>query len=148
VLACLITFCCKNKRNSQTEQPVRCRNAVQLSAARGKLCDNSPQAQLGCITNITVPQQWFLHFYVAGSVCNTCLLYCVLTSWPPGDTCSPQRQVCSIMQLVARFLLLRHGDIRETKHSLKPNESRQSALQALCCSKYILSDVWWRRLSS
>ncbi|KAL0032500.1 hypothetical protein WJX77_004147 [Trebouxia sp. C0004] len=76
------------------------RNAVQLSAARGKLCDNSPRAQLGCLTNIVVPQQWFLHFYVAGSVCNTCLLYCVLTSWPHCDTSSPQKQAISLASLV------------------------------------------------
>ena len=106
------TLYCANKQNNQTEQPMRCRKAVQLSAARGKLCDSSPRAQLGCLTNVTVPQRWFLHFYVAGSVCNTCLLYCLLTSWPHCDTCSPQKQVCSSMQLVASPLA-QTGDVTQ-----------------------------------
>ena len=46
------------------------RNAVLLSACRGKLMDTRPNASLGFLTDWTVPQRWFFHFYAMGAIWN------------------------------------------------------------------------------
>lgn len=66
------------------------RNAVTLSACRGKLWDSRPSAKLGPLTVRTptntlphhqhpqhwsVPQQWFAHFYLLGVIANTWVLW-------------------------------------------------------------------------
>lgn len=45
------------------------KDAVRLSAARGKLWEGRP-ASLGPLSHASVPQSWFLHFYVIGAICN------------------------------------------------------------------------------
>lgn len=51
------------------------RNAVIMSASRGKLMDAAPSgAPLGPLSDWTVPQQWFSHFYAVGSVWNIVVL--------------------------------------------------------------------------
>lgn len=73
------------------------RSAVQLSAARGKLCSSTDEAQLGCLARLKVPQQWFLHFYVIGTACNSSLLY---ATWPRSDTTGlSDEQVVTLLSL-------------------------------------------------
>lgn len=46
-----------------------------MSATRGKLMDAAPSdAPLGPLSDWTVPQQWFSHFYAVGSVWNIAVL--------------------------------------------------------------------------
>lgn len=45
--------------------PQAFKDAVRLSAARGKLWDSKPAA-LGPLRDWAVPQRWFLHFYLVG----------------------------------------------------------------------------------
>ncbi|KAL3147824.1 hypothetical protein ABBQ32_002551 [Trebouxia sp. C0010 RCD-2024] len=73
------------------------RSAVQLSAARGKLCSSTAEAQLGWLARLKVPQQWFLHFYVVGTACNSFLLY---TTLPRSDTAGfSHEQVVTLLSL-------------------------------------------------
>ena len=56
------------------------RNAVLLSACRGKLMDIKPQAALGFLSNWTVPQRWFAHFYFIGAIWNAWLAFLFIAS--------------------------------------------------------------------
>ena len=47
------------------------RHAVMLSACRGKLMDLRPPRALGPLSDATVPQSWFTHFYALGAAWNT-----------------------------------------------------------------------------
>lgn len=53
--------------------PQAFKDAVVLSASRGKLWHDKPSA-LGVLKDWSVPQAWFLHFYVLGSCCNAAVL--------------------------------------------------------------------------
>ena len=53
--------------------PQAFKDAVALSAARGKLWQTKPDA-LGPLRDWAVPQRWFLHFYVVGAACNAAAL--------------------------------------------------------------------------
>eukprot|EP00887_Chlorella_sp_A99_P006327 scaffold3.g6327.t1 len=46
------------------------RAAVTLSACRGKLMDARPRRALGPLSDATVPQAWFAHFYTVGAAWN------------------------------------------------------------------------------
>ncbi len=46
---------------------------MTLSAARGKLWQTKPDA-LGLLKDWSVPQAWFLHFYLIGAACNAATL--------------------------------------------------------------------------
>ncbi|MEW5311034.1 MAG: hypothetical protein WDW38_002781 [Sanguina aurantia] len=68
------------------------RAAVRLSAMRGKLWGNQTAAK-GFLQNASVPQRWFAHFYLLGSVVNAgCVALAVAvarlpqTTPQPGDT--------------------------------------------------------------
>ncbi|KAK2079178.1 hypothetical protein QBZ16_002869 [Prototheca wickerhamii] len=43
--------------------------AVILSACRGKLVDMKPPKAFGPLSDWTVPQKWFAHFYAIGALC-------------------------------------------------------------------------------
>ena len=74
---------------------MRCRSAVRLSAARGKLCNDSHRAQLGWLADHKVPQRWFLHFYMAGTLCNSCLLY---AAWQTA--CSESQSKAQVLAVI------------------------------------------------
>ncbi|CAD7705417.1 unnamed protein product [Ostreobium quekettii] len=59
------------------------RSAVLLSAARGKTWQSRP-AVLGRFKDMSVPHDWFWHFYVAGSFSNTLFLYLISWHWSSG----------------------------------------------------------------
>ncbi|KAK9811791.1 hypothetical protein WJX72_010154 [[Myrmecia] bisecta] len=50
------------------------KEAVYLSACRGKLWEGKPSVRLGWLTAKSVPQHWFAHFYAVGVACNTAVL--------------------------------------------------------------------------
>jgi len=61
--------------------PPACRAAVQLSACRGKLMDLKPATRvLGPLSDWTVPQRWFAHFYALGACWNAAVAWLLLTS--------------------------------------------------------------------
>jgi 3-oxo-5-alpha-steroid 4-dehydrogenase 3 len=74
-----------------------CRNAVILSACRGKLTDKAPSEALGVLSDAFVPQKWFSHFYIVGSVWNAVVLYVVYRS---------RTAVCSMSLLHSSTLVL------------------------------------------
>ncbi|KAI8472928.1 MAG: 3-oxo-5-alpha-steroid 4-dehydrogenase-domain-containing protein [Monoraphidium minutum] len=49
------------------------KDAVTLSACRGKLWQTKPEA-LGRLKDWSLPQAWFLHFYLVGAACNAAVL--------------------------------------------------------------------------
>ncbi|GBF99251.1 polyprenol reductase-like [Raphidocelis subcapitata] len=49
------------------------KDAVTLAACRGKLWHSKPDA-LGPLRDWSVPQSWFLHFYLLGAACNAATL--------------------------------------------------------------------------
>ncbi|GIL52527.1 hypothetical protein Vafri_8361 [Volvox africanus] len=50
--------------------------AVRLAAARGKLWHDRPDARsLGILKDTSVPQQFFVHFYLIGALVNTLILH-------------------------------------------------------------------------
>jgi len=53
--------------------PQAFKDAVKLSAARGKLWSIRPTT-LGALNNMAVPQAWFSHFYAIGMACCTALV--------------------------------------------------------------------------
>lgn len=59
-----------------------CRNAVILSACRGKLTDKAPSQALGVLSDAFVPQKWFSHFYIVGSVWNAVVLFLLQKTIP------------------------------------------------------------------
>jgi 3-oxo-5-alpha-steroid 4-dehydrogenase 3 len=50
------------------------RNAVIVSACRGKLTEGYPERALGPLSDVFVPQKWFAHFYVVGCLSNALVL--------------------------------------------------------------------------
>jgi 3-oxo-5-alpha-steroid 4-dehydrogenase 3 len=54
--------------------PAAFTDAVRLAAARGKLWDERPGAALGPLRDWSVPQRWFLHFYLLGAAFNAATL--------------------------------------------------------------------------
>jgi len=54
--------------------PTAFTDAVRLAAARGKLWDERPAAALGPLRDWSVPQRWFLHFYLLGAAFNAATL--------------------------------------------------------------------------
>jgi len=56
------------------------RNAVLLSACRGKLMDSKPPSALGPLSDWIVPQAWFAHFYAVGAIWNAAISAMFITS--------------------------------------------------------------------
>ncbi|GAX80420.1 hypothetical protein CEUSTIGMA_g7859.t1 [Chlamydomonas eustigma] len=69
--------------------PLSFKNAVRLSAARGKLWQANVRS-LGPLSEVTVPQQWFGHFYALGAACNLTVTLTLLNmmSSPLSTTCT------------------------------------------------------------
>lgn len=92
------------------------RNAVILSACRGKLLDSDAPRALGPLTDWTVPQKWFAHFYAVGSVWAALVLWLLLSASPalPAPTKAVQALALSLalLHLVRRWgetvLLMRY----------------------------------------
>lgn len=58
---------------------LHCRSAVKLSACRGKLMDLRPATRaLGPLSDWTVPQAWFSHFYALGATWNAIVAWMLL----------------------------------------------------------------------
>lgn len=51
-----------------------------LSACRGKLMELAPRRALGPLSDATVPQAWFAHFYALGATWNAAVLLAFLSS--------------------------------------------------------------------
>ncbi|KAF5830072.1 3-oxo-5-alpha-steroid 4-dehydrogenase-domain-containing protein [Dunaliella salina] len=69
--------------------PQAFKDAVRLSAARGKLWSTRPKS-LGRLNDLAVPQAWFSHFYAIGTAC--CLLLLLLATPLPTPTSSDTQQ--------------------------------------------------------
>eukprot|EP00879_Flechtneria_rotunda_P027736 GHRR01029726.1.p1 GENE.GHRR01029726.1~~GHRR01029726.1.p1 ORF type:complete len:160 (+),score=29.30 GHRR01029726.1:636-1115(+) len=65
--------------------PPAFKDAVYLSACRGKLWQDKPAA-LGPMREWSVPQSWFLHFYLLGACCNGAVLLLYCCNLPAGIT--------------------------------------------------------------
>lgn len=74
------------------------RAAVRLSACRGKLLAEEPPRALGPLSNWTVPQRWFGHFYALGSACNVAVAYLLLGS-PFYASLAPRQQATAALAL-------------------------------------------------
>jgi hypothetical protein len=87
--------------SSMCEAPVPasldgCRAAVQLAACRGKLMGAKPPHALGPLSDWTVPQRWFAHFYALGAVWNAALAYLLLGSHYYGLLPRQQQATCAL----------------------------------------------------
>ncbi|KAI7841967.1 hypothetical protein COHA_004494 [Chlorella ohadii] len=74
------------------------RAAVRLSACRGKLLEDAPPHALGPLSNWTVPQRWFGHFYALGSACNVAVAFLLLGS-PFYASLAPCQQATAALAL-------------------------------------------------
>lgn len=74
----------------------QCRSAVQLSACRGKLMDLKPRRALGPLSDWTVPQRWFGHFYALGAAWNATVAYLLLGSPYYAALPAAQRSTCAL----------------------------------------------------
>mmetsp|Transcript_17269 Transcript_17269/g.51724 ORF Transcript_17269/g.51724 Transcript_17269/m.51724 type:complete len:306 (-) Transcript_17269:5708-6625(-) len=81
------------------------RHAVQLSASRGKLWDGRPRPNLGPLTDASVPQAWFSHFYALGAVCNVFCGWSYL-SWLAAQPMITAKQAASAVALMVLQLHL------------------------------------------
>lgn len=61
------------RRHTRSTTAAPRRDAVTLAACRGKLWQTKPDA-LGPLRDWSVPQSWFLHFYLLGAACNAATL--------------------------------------------------------------------------
>lgn len=79
-----------------------------LSACRGKLMDVKPSAALGPLSDWTVPQSWFGHFYALGAAWNILVTTLFLSSSYYHDL-SPTSQVvyCAALVLLEVHLVRR-----------------------------------------
>lgn len=75
------------------------RNAVLLSACRGKLMEIKPPHALGPLSDWTVPQKWFAHFYAIGAIWNTVITFFFLSS-PLYYSLDPTHEAVYLMVLV------------------------------------------------
>lgn len=75
-----------------------CRSAVALAACRGKLMDDAPRHALGPLSDWTVPQRWFAHFYAVGAAWNAVVAYLLLGS-PFYATLAPAQQAGAMLAL-------------------------------------------------
>eukprot|EP00890_Picochlorum_soloecismus_P000218 jgi/Picsp_1/1197/NSC_04678-R1_protein len=83
--------------------PASFRNAVVLSACRGKLTDKAPNRALGPLSDSFVPQAWFSHFYAIGCVSNLFILVNIaLLVWVEGFS-HPR---CSQLELSMAFFAI------------------------------------------
>uniref|UniRef100_A0A7S3QK73 3-oxo-5-alpha-steroid 4-dehydrogenase C-terminal domain-containing protein n=1 Tax=Dunaliella tertiolecta TaxID=3047 RepID=A0A7S3QK73_DUNTE len=69
------------------------KDAVRLSAARGKLWSTRPKS-LGRLNDLAVPQAWFSHFYAVGTAC--CLLLLLLATPLPPLASSDAQQLTAL----------------------------------------------------
>ncbi|KAL4458471.1 hypothetical protein ABPG75_013336 [Micractinium tetrahymenae] len=77
----------------------RFRAAVQLSACRGKLMDLRPATRaLGPLSDWTVPQAWFSHFYALGATWNAAVAWMLFA---PGSAPLPEGQRASVALVLA-----------------------------------------------
>lgn len=81
--------------------PQAFKDAVRLSAARGKLWEDRPLS-LGPLSNAAVPQSWFLHFYLVGAVCNA-LVCAALSASLQGMSSTQGTEDINAMVLLAAF---------------------------------------------
>ncbi|KAI3435865.1 hypothetical protein D9Q98_001923 [Chlorella vulgaris] len=72
------------------------RAAVQLAACRGKLMGAKLPHALGPLSDWTVPQRWFAHFYALGAVWNAALAYLLLGSHYYGLLPRQQQATCAL----------------------------------------------------
>lgn len=89
------------KRNPSISAPpcfLDRREAVRLSACRGKLLEDAPPRVLGPLSNWTVPQRWFGHFYALGSACNAAVTY-LLLGLPFYAGLAPHQQATAVLAL-------------------------------------------------
>ena len=105
------------------------RNAVIVSACRGKLTEQAPKRALGPLSDVFVPQKWFAHFYVVGCVCNGMVLIWVYRATfspdAPLDTLGACMPICCFEVHLIRRLL-------ETTLMMKyPKEARMHAVAYL-----------------
>jgi 3-oxo-5-alpha-steroid 4-dehydrogenase 3 len=84
------------------------RNAVIVSACRGKLTQDAPEQALGPLSDTFVPQKWFAHFYGLGCIVNASFLWCSLDTWvavtPPTSTVCVLAMGAFQVHLVRRLL--------------------------------------------
>lgn len=80
------------------------RAAVQLSACRGKLMDLHPASRaLGPLSDWTVPQRWFAHFYALGALWNAGVAWLLLVS--PYYAALPEGQRAGVLLVLALLQL-------------------------------------------
>ncbi|KAL6774515.1 hypothetical protein ACKKBG_A25290 [Auxenochlorella protothecoides x Auxenochlorella symbiontica] len=87
------------------------RAAVILSACRGKLVDMKPHKAFGPLSDWTVPQKWFSHFYALGSVWSVPVIWAVMQQlWTGTSQAAWEAQVSLLalclleVHLVRRYL--------------------------------------------
>jgi 3-oxo-5-alpha-steroid 4-dehydrogenase 3 len=95
---------CQTFENTHTDTFIfGYRNAVTISACRGKLMDKAPERALGPLSGIFVPQKWFAHFYAVGVVLNGTLLFL----WRDGSSAAAQQGLTLLILAMFEFHLLR-----------------------------------------
>ncbi|KAI8108235.1 hypothetical protein M9434_006264 [Picochlorum sp. BPE23] len=100
------------------------RNAVILSACRGKLTDKAPSQALGVLSDAFVPQKWFSHFYIVGSVWNAVVLLLLLQKTTPAYFSS---LLCSCTLILFQVHVVRR--FIETVYIMKyPKDARMHVL--------------------
>ncbi|CAL5230065.1 g13518 [Coccomyxa viridis] len=86
------------------------RNAVKLSACRGKLWSGKPDAPLGPLQAARVPQKWFAHFYAIGVLCAVTALWLLFAVDLPvaqgskGSQAALLGMLCLLLHLARRLV--------------------------------------------
>ena len=88
------------------------RNAVIVSACRGKLADGYPKDALGPLSDIFVPQKWFAHFYAIGCVSNAAMIALAAQEGVDGATIAllGAFQVHVVRRLIETVWMLRYPE--------------------------------------
>lgn len=83
------------------------RAAVLLSACRGKLMDEAPPRALGPLSDWTVPQRWFGHFYALGAAWNAAVAWLLLGSPYFASLPAPERAAAALSLALLQLHLVR-----------------------------------------
>ncbi|PNW70466.1 hypothetical protein CHLRE_17g720950v5 [Chlamydomonas reinhardtii] len=92
--------------------------AVKLAASRGKLWHDRPDAKaLGFLKDVSVPQQYFEHFYLVGSLVTTVLLQVyIFVCTPDTDGSTLKRDSLLALFLFELHVLRRYGESNYVMH--------------------------------
>lgn len=103
------------------------RELVRLSASRGKLWDGRPRPSLGVLTDASVPQAYFAHFYAVGLVSNCCCMLVYFTLLQ-GQNALSNQQAASVLALAMLQLHLSRRLYESCLVMVYPAEARMHVI--------------------